>query len=70
VREHDLGLLFPSGDALALQAAIGQLARAPADEMARRQAAVRAAAPSWTRATFRAALLTAFDRAALKDVNR
>jgi glycosyltransferase involved in cell wall biosynthesis len=63
VREHDLGLLFPSGDVRALRAAIAQLTRAPADDMARRQAAVRAAAPSWTRAAFRTALLAAFDRA-------
>ena len=60
VRAHDLGVLFPSGDGGALRAAIEQMALASGEEMSRRQAAVQAAAPQWTRDSFRAALLAAF----------
>ncbi len=60
VRAHDLGVLFPSGDEGALRAAIEQMALASGEEMSRRQAAVQAAAPQWTRDSFRAALLAAF----------
>jgi glycosyltransferase involved in cell wall biosynthesis len=60
VRERDLGVLFPSGDAGALRRAIENMARAPEDDMVRRKAAVRAEAPNWTRAAFRKALLASF----------
>lgn len=63
VREHDLGILFWSGDRAALQAAMKQMAQTSDAEMAHWQAAARAAAPNWTREAFRAALTGAFDDA-------
>jgi glycosyltransferase involved in cell wall biosynthesis len=63
VREHGLGVLYRPGDAAALRQTIERVARAPQQEMARWQAASRAAAPNWTRQAFRAALLGAVDGA-------
>lgn len=70
VREHDLGVLFRSGDGRELQEAIEQMARAPEPEMTRRKAAVRAAAPQWTRAAFRCALLAALEGGARPQTSR
>lgn len=69
VREHDLGVPFRSGDGRELQQAIERMARAPELEMTRRKAAVRAAAPNWSRAAFRGALLAAFDGGAPRQTS-
>jgi glycosyltransferase involved in cell wall biosynthesis len=63
VRERDLGILFRSGDARALQQAIEHVAHASQQDMLRWQAAARTAAPNWTRAAFRDALVASFDHA-------
>lgn len=63
VRERDLGILFRSGDARALQQAIEHVAHASQQDMSRWQAAARTAAPNWTRAAFRDALVASFDHA-------
>jgi glycosyltransferase involved in cell wall biosynthesis len=63
VRERGLGTLFPSGDVVALKAAIERMAQAPDNEMAQWRAAVRAASPVWSREAFRAALTGALDHA-------
>jgi glycosyltransferase involved in cell wall biosynthesis len=64
VRQHGLGILFRPGDVDALGGAIARAALASEQEMAQWQAAVRTAAPNWTRAAFRDALIAAFAGAA------
>ncbi len=61
VREHRLGLLFPSGDAVALRQAILSVTRASTDEQARWKAAALSFAHKSSRAEFRRILLEAFD---------
>ena len=61
VREHHLGILFRSGDARALQHAIESAAQATEEQMARWQAAARAAAPNWTKQKFCDALDSSFN---------
>ena len=60
VREHRLGLLFPSGDAVALRQAILSVTRASTDEQARWKAAALSFAHKSSRAEFRRILLEAF----------
>jgi glycosyltransferase involved in cell wall biosynthesis len=64
VREHGLGVLFQSGDAGSLRAALDATARASEDEMERWRRAARAYAPRCSRAAWRRALLDSFARAA------
>jgi glycosyltransferase involved in cell wall biosynthesis len=59
-RERGLGILFRSGDAVALQHAIERAALASQEDMARWQAAVRADAPNWTQGAFCDALIASF----------
>jgi glycosyltransferase involved in cell wall biosynthesis len=59
-RERGLGILFRSGDAVALQHAIERAALASQEDMARWQAAVRADAPNWTQSAFCDALIASF----------
>jgi len=60
VRDYALGLLFRSGDLLALRASIERMALASPSEMSLWQAAARAVAPLWSRQAFRDALLGSF----------
>jgi glycosyltransferase involved in cell wall biosynthesis len=59
-RERGLGILFRSGDAVALQHAIERAALASQEDRARWQAAVRADAPNWTQSAFCDALIASF----------
>lgn len=56
-REHQLGLVFPSGNVSALQQAITQVAHLSASDTAKFAAAARRYADLYSRAAFRAALL-------------
>jgi glycosyltransferase involved in cell wall biosynthesis len=67
VREHHLGLLFPSGDSKALLQAVILAAQATSDEQSRWKAAALSFANKSSRAEFRRILLEAF--AAVKASN-
>jgi glycosyltransferase involved in cell wall biosynthesis len=60
VREHHLGLLFPSGDSTALRKTIMSAAQAAPDEQARWKAGALSFAHQSSRAEFRRVLLEAF----------
>lgn len=60
VREQNLGLLFRSGDAVALRCAIDQAANASAEQIAAWRAAMHLRAPSWSQQAAREALVDAF----------
>jgi glycosyltransferase involved in cell wall biosynthesis len=70
VREHRLGLLFPSVDATALRQAIEQAVRAAPEALAQWQAAASRYAKLVSRAEFRRVLLQAFERAVAGKANR
>lgn len=59
VREHGMGLWFPSGDARALGESVLQAVQAGAEELARWQAGARACAAQCSRAIYRRQLLAA-----------
>lgn len=61
VREHHLGLLFPSGDSAALRQAIASATQATPGELSRWKAEALAFAKKSSRAEFRRILLDAFD---------
>jgi glycosyltransferase involved in cell wall biosynthesis len=61
VREHNLGPLFPSGNAAELRRCIEQVANLPDDQLDRWSQSSRNYAPSCSRAAFKHALLQSFN---------
>jgi glycosyltransferase involved in cell wall biosynthesis len=61
VREHGLGLLFPSGNAAALQQCIEQMATLPEEQMAKWSQAAHKYSVLCSRQAFRRALLQSFN---------
>jgi glycosyltransferase involved in cell wall biosynthesis len=62
VREHRLGLLFPSGNAPELRQRIEQMANLPDEQLAQWSQAAKEYAPLCSREAFRCALLQSFAR--------
>jgi glycosyltransferase involved in cell wall biosynthesis len=62
VREHRLGLLFPSGNAATLRRCIGQMADLPEEQLAQWSQAAKKYARLCSREAFRCALLRSFGR--------
>ena len=62
VRQHELGIVVPSDDVVALRAAIERIARAQPPDLVKWQSAARALAPHWSRRAFRDALVGSFAR--------
>jgi glycosyltransferase involved in cell wall biosynthesis len=70
VREHGLGLLFPSGDAVAFRQSILRAINARLAELAQWKAAACRYAGLSSRAEFRRVLLQAFDQAGVRQTSR
>lgn len=68
VRKHHLGLLFPSGDAVAFRRAIVKAIAAPADEREQWQAAALRYAEFSSRAAFRKILLQSFAPPSIESI--
>jgi len=65
VRENNLGLLFPSGDAAELRESIRQSVAASPEQWARWREAAENFSPRWSRAAFRSVLIESFRAAAI-----
>ena len=63
VRHYGMGILFPSGDVLALQNAMARAASASSEELALWQAGAQAYAKNCSRGAFRSALVAAVESA-------